>query len=151
MYPSLNLPTIEIAISYQNDKPYIFDVFRRKKILLTPEEWVRQHFMHFMVNGLDYPKPLIKTEGGLKYNQKQKRTDIVVFNRNGAPFLLVECKAPHIKLDSNVLFQATVYNQIINAPYIVITNGRQHLICHLVEGELIQLDHFPPFPAMLDL
>ena len=126
----LNLPVFDYKVKEQDGKPFIWDEIRKKYLLITPEEWVRQHFIHFLI-ARKYPKSLISVEGGLKYNQRQKRTDILVLNRMGDPFLLVECKAPEVKVNQKTLEQAIYYNQVIRAPYIALTNGLQHFFCHI--------------------
>ncbi len=147
MFLPLNLPQFEIKIIQREGKVYVFDEFRKKNILLTPEEWVRQHFLHYLVNHLDYPKPLIKTEGGILYNRLAKRSDILVYDRQGEPFLLIECKAPDVKLDQKVVFQASTYNQTIKAPYLAVTNGINHFVFQLdaVSKQMTQMASFPLF------
>ena len=122
----LNLPVIDAKLSEEGGKTFIFDVFRRKKILLTPEEWVRQHFAHYLICQLHYPKSLMKIESGLKYNKLAKRSDIVVYNRKGMPLILVECKSYQHKLGQKVLDQVSIYNQTLRAQYLAISNGLQH-------------------------
>src|SRR5690606_11621802 len=92
----LNLPEFEIKIKNISGKNHVFDELRKKFVCLTPEEWVRQHFVHLLVKFYKYPKSLIKLEGGLTYNSLKKRTDIVVYDRQGNTFLIVECKAATI-------------------------------------------------------
>ncbi|MDA9555680.1 type I restriction enzyme HsdR N-terminal domain-containing protein, partial [Pelobium sp.] len=93
----LNLPPYPFKLTIQEDVTYIFDELRKKKLVLTPEEWVRQHFIQFLIQQKRYPKSLIKLEGGLKLNQLQKRTDILIFNKEGKADILVECKATFVK------------------------------------------------------
>ncbi len=120
----LNLPPFEINVRKKQGRLEIFDVIRKKFIVLTPEEWVRQHMVHYLKNELNYPLPLIQVEGGLKYNRMQKRTDILVFNQLGVPAVLVECKSYKMKeLGEKVFQQAAMYNHEMKAPYLVITNG----------------------------
>ncbi len=95
-------------------------------VVLTPEEWVRQHFVHFLISELSYPKPLIKIESGIGYNQLQKRSDIKVYDRNGSPFAIVECKAATIPINQNTFDQVATYNKTFRAPYIIVTNGMEH-------------------------
>jgi hypothetical protein len=104
-------------------KTYVFDKLRKKYLVLTPEEWVRQNFVSLLINEKMYSKNLIKLESGIKYNQLEKRTDILVYDKKGQPFLLVECKAQNIKISKAVLEQASRYNLVIQAPYLCITNG----------------------------
>jgi len=106
----------------------IFDPLRKKHLVLTPEEWVRQHFVNYLVSELHYPKALIKLEGGLSYNQLQKRSDIVVFDRDAKPWMVIECKAPDQILSNETLRQASTYNATLRAKYLVVTNGLAHFI-----------------------
>lgn len=126
---NLNLPSYEYKLKKVDEKIYIYDILRRKYIVLTPEEWVRQHFIHFLINQYKYPKALIKLESGLNYNNVQKRTDIQVFNRDGKLMMIVECKAPYIELDQSVFRQAATYNQVLKADYLTITNGMLFHCC----------------------
>ena len=120
---TLNLPSYDYKTKEIEGKNYIFDPIRKKYLLLTPEEWVRQHFIHLLVKHYAYSKSLIRLEGGLSYNRLQKRSDIVVFDQEGKPFLLVECKAPEVKINQSVIEQASRYNLTLRCPFVVITNG----------------------------
>jgi len=119
----LNLPPFEYKIKEIEGKICIFDVIRRKYLVLTPEEWVRQHFVHLLVNQYQYSKNLIRLEGGLKYNQLHKRSDIVIFDEAGQPSLLIECKAPEVSISQAVIEQASRYNLTLRCRYLAITNG----------------------------
>jgi hypothetical protein len=141
----LNLPPFEYKVKKIDEKPHIFDIIRRKYLLITPEEWVRQHVLHWLINHHQYPKSLIRTESGLQYNQLAKRTDILVYNRNGLPFLLVECKASFVPLTQSVLEQAIRYNAILQAPYLLISNGLEHLLFKIRQGEAIPMSQLPIF------
>jgi hypothetical protein len=141
----LNLPPFDYKVTKIAGKPHIFDVIRRKYLLITPEEWVRQHVLHWLIGHQQYPKSLIRTESGLQYNQLTKRTDILVYDRNGAPFLLVECKAVHIALTDSVLDQAIRYNAVLKAPYLLISNGLEHLLFQIKDGETVALENLPSF------
>jgi hypothetical protein len=125
----LNLPTFEYKIREINGKAAIFDILRKKYIILTPEEWVRQHFLHFLITHYKYPKSLIRIESGLKYNQMQKRSDIVVYNPNGELFLLIECKSADLQISQKNFEQVAAYNVSLKAKYIALTNGLQHFVC----------------------
>lgn len=145
--PQLNLPPISNNLFRKSDSEiYIFDAIRKKELVLTPEEWVRQHYIHFLIEN-QYPKALIRIEGGTTSYQLKKRTDIVVYNREGHPFLLVECKAAHIQLDENVLMQLLTYNQSVKAPFIALTNGLNHLygMVDFKTKKLRQLNELPEF------
>ncbi|MGL1885964.1 MAG: type I restriction enzyme HsdR N-terminal domain-containing protein [Reichenbachiella sp.] len=125
----LALPTFNFKIRESNGQQQIWDDYRKKYIVITPEEWVRQHFLRYMEEYLNYPKSLMKVEGGLEYNRMKKRPDIVAFGNSGQPLVVVECKAPEIKIDQSVFEQASVYNKIIKAKYIIATNGVNHFCC----------------------
>ena len=119
----LNLPAYDYQVIRKHEKLYIFDVLRRKYIFLTPEEWVRQHFVHFLLEQYSYPKSLIKAESSLAYNSLSKRADLLVFDRAGQPFMLIECKDTLVPLNETVFQQAAHYNHIVRAAYLVIVNG----------------------------
>jgi predicted type IV restriction endonuclease len=143
----LNLPAFEYKLKKEAGKHYILDLIRRKYVALTPEEWVRQHFVHHLINDLKYPKSLFKVESGLKFNNLQKRSDILIHNREGKAWMLVECKSPDIKLTQKAFNQIAVYNMTIGAQYLAVTNGMAHFCCKArtaqVEAEF--LPDFPPF------
>ena len=131
MFTKLNVPSFEAKIRQLesrsdkvSDKYQIFDIIRKKWIILTPEEWVRQHIVHFLLSQ-NYSKNLMQVESEHCYQERKKRTDILVFDRNGKPFLVVECKAAHIPLSSDVFSQVAVYNYCIDAPFVMMTNGMQ--------------------------
>jgi hypothetical protein len=127
----LNLPEFEYNVKKAEGKVWIFDVIRKRFIVLTPEEWVRQHFVNYIVTELRYPKALIKIETGLIYNKLSKRSDIIVYNRQGMPWMVIECKASDQKLSQQTLEQVAMYNTSMKAKYIVVTNGLQHLCCEI--------------------
>lgn len=122
----LNLPDFESKIIKVEGKNRIFDLIRKKYVVLTPEEWVRQHFVHYLINSLKYSKALIRIESGLQLNTLQKRSDILIYNRNAQPWMIVECKAPDVKLDRNCFNQALIYNMTLGAKFITLTNGMLH-------------------------
>jgi len=123
----LNLPPYPFKISRKDDVVFIFDELRKKHLVLTPEEWVRQHFIQDLVTNKKFPKTLIQIEGGLVLNQLQKRSDILVYNTAGEKLMLIECKAPKVKITPSVFEQASRYNSIHQAKWIVLTNGLQHV------------------------
>lgn len=145
----LNLPAFEPLIRKQEGKVYIFDNIRKKYVLLTPEEWVRQNFVNYLINHLNYPRALFKIEGGLTYNQLQKRSDILVRDRAGKPWMLIECKSPEVKVTQAAFNQVAVYNMTIGARYVAITNGLVQYCFHSLHsesGKNLFLDSFPEFP-----
>jgi Type I restriction enzyme R protein N terminus (HSDR_N) len=119
----LKLPPYTYKTKEIEGKTYIFDPIRKKYLVLTPEEWVRQHFINLLTTHYQYSKSLIRLEGGLNYNRLQKRSDIVVFDQDGNPFLLVECKAPEVPINQAVIEQASRYNLTLKCPFVAITNG----------------------------
>ncbi|MBN7812169.1 type I restriction enzyme HsdR N-terminal domain-containing protein [Algoriphagus sp. H41] len=133
--PGLNLPQFEPVLKQAEDKLWIYDSLRKKDLVLTPEEWVRQHWINFLIQHKDYPRGLFSLEKGLKYNRLDKRTDLIVFDRSGSPYLLVECKAPQVKIDEKTLRQAMVYNQQLNCPNLVLSNGLVHVFFRYSEPE----------------
>jgi predicted type IV restriction endonuclease len=122
----LALPEVELQYQIKENKTFVFDVIRKKYIMLTPEEWVRQHFVHYLLKN-NYPKSLINVESGLNYNHMQKRSDVIVYDRQGEPFLLIECKASSVLLSQQAVNQALMYNYILKSKYLAVTNGLQHL------------------------
>lgn len=141
----LNLPAFDYKLKKADGKVWIFDGIRKKYVVLTPEEWVRQHVVHYMLDHLSYPKSLIKIEASLTYNSLDKRADIVVFNRQGDPWMVVECKAPDLKLTQSVAMQVATYNKSLQAPFVGITNGMV-FYCFAVHPEVMPLNELPAFP-----
>ncbi|WP_316805490.1 type I restriction enzyme HsdR N-terminal domain-containing protein [Pedobacter nototheniae] len=123
----LNLPPYPFKITQKDDTIFIFDELRKKHLVLTPEEWVRQHFIQNLIRQGKFPKTLIQIEGGLILNQLQKRSDILVYNTAGEKLMLIECKAPKVKINQSVFDQAARYNSIHQAKWIALTNGLQHV------------------------
>lgn len=139
---SLNFP----PFSFQVKEGKIFCELRRKWLVLTPEEWVRQHFARLLTDTYRYPRSLLRSEGGLSVNRLSRRSDLVMYDRAGAPFLLVECKAPEVRITAAVLEQAERYNYVIRAPYLVLTNGLDHFVFSVSpEGTRVQLENLPAF------
>ena len=116
------MPVFDYKIKKEKQGFSIFDVVRKKYIYLYPEEWVRQHFIHFLLAN-SYPKSLIRVESGHQYNKLQKRTDIITYQKNGKPFLLVECKATSCPINELVFAQVSTYNLTLKAPYLALSNG----------------------------
>jgi hypothetical protein len=127
----LNLPPYPFKLTDQNGQLTVFDELRKKNIIITPEEWVRQHFVQYLIRQKHYPKSLIKLEGGLKLHGMAKRTDIVVFNSFGQKILLVECKAPAVAITQATFDQAARYNMVHKVQLMVISNGLQHYYCRI--------------------
>jgi predicted type IV restriction endonuclease len=127
----LNFPSYSFRFKNSENKVSIFDEIRKKFIILTPEEWVRQHVVRFLLEEKKYPKSLINVEKVLTVNGLRKRYDIVVFNPDGSIFVLIECKAPEIKTAQSTFDQIARYNMTLKAEYLMVTNGLNHYFCQM--------------------
>lgn len=128
----LNLPEYPLKTRVNAlGKTEVFDINRKKYLLLTPEEWVRQQFIAFLVNDKNYPASLIVIEKGLKVNQLQKRFDAVIFNRNRVPLVLIEFKAPQVKITEKTFSQIAAYNLKMKVKYLIVSNGLKHYCCFM--------------------
>ncbi len=129
--PILNLPLYSFEIKSEGKKDWIFDPFRRKYVSLTPEEWVRQNFMQFLVKEKAFPPGLVAPEISLKSKGLKLRCDVLVYNRQGKPSLIVECKAPEILISQAVFNQIWQYNMKLNLGFLIVTNGLSHYCCKI--------------------
>ncbi|HLV50611.1 MAG TPA: type I restriction enzyme HsdR N-terminal domain-containing protein [Flavobacterium sp.] len=127
----LNFPKFQFRFKNSENKWFIFDEIRKKYVFLTPEEWVRQHVVRFLIEVKGYPKSYINLEKIVKINGMNKRYDVVVFNPKGEIFLLVECKEPNVAITQAVFDQIARYNSNLNAQFLMVTNGLQHYYCQL--------------------
>ncbi|WP_026709131.1 type I restriction enzyme HsdR N-terminal domain-containing protein [Flavobacterium frigidarium] len=127
----LNFPSYTFRFKNNENKVSIFDEIRKKFIILTPEEWVRQHVILYLLKEMKYPKSMINVEKVLKVNDLRKRYDGVVFNPDGSIFLLIECKAPEIKIGQLTFDQIARYNVTLKADYLMVTNGLNHYFCQM--------------------
>ena len=145
----LNFPTFTFRFKNSENKVAIFDEIRKKFIILTPEEWVRQHVVRFLLEEKKFPKSHINVEKLIKVNDLSKRYDIVVYQPNGELFLLVECKAPEVKITQQTFDQIARYNLVLNAKYLMVTNGLNHYFCQMdFENEkYIFLQELPQFES----
>ncbi len=141
----LNLPPYDVNLRKMDGKIHIFDPIRKKYLVLTPEEWVRQHFLQFLIHHKSYPTSLIKMESGLKYHERSKRTDLVVYNREMKPHLLVECKAPEVKISDKTFSQIANYFRQLPAKYMIVTNGMQQYCFRPDKEELVFEKEIPEF------
>ena len=128
---SLNLPVFDTKIASRNGKNVIFDVIRKRYVALTPEEWVRQHFVHFLIAHKGYPMALIANEVLLNLNGTKKRCDTVLYRRDLTARMIVEYKAPHIEITQAVFDQITRYNMVLKVDYLIVSNGMQHYCCKM--------------------
>jgi hypothetical protein len=127
----LNLPQYKFKLKSNENKTLIFDKVRKKYFVLTPEEWVRQHYISFLIEEKKYPVSLIAIEKQLTINGLKKRSDILIFNTDGKPEIIVECKAPSVKITQETFDQIARYNLTLKANYLVVTNGLQHIFCKI--------------------
>jgi hypothetical protein len=127
----LNLPQYEIKISEKDGKRMIFDFLRRKYVALTPEEWVRQHFVHYLVEHKGYPKGLLGNEIELRLGDKHLRCDSILYNKAAQPQMIIEYKAPTVQLQQKVFDQISTYNLLLKVDYLIISNGLQHYCCKM--------------------
>ncbi len=141
----LNFSAYTFRFKNSENKVSIFDSIRKKFILLTPEEWVRQHVVAFLIEEKNYPKSYINVEKLLKINDLKKRYDVVVYNPDGSIFLLVECKAPEIKISQTTFDQIARYNMVLQSNYLMLTNGLNHYFCEMdfVEKKYTFLQQLP--------
>ncbi len=140
--PSLNLPPYNIVLGGTQQQPEIFDFIRRRYVALTPEEWVRQHFVHFLVEHKKYPKALIGNEIELRIGEKKLRCDSILYSQQAKPRMIIEYKAPHIKIKQQVFNQISIYNLLLHVDYLVVSNGLEHYCCQM--DYATQTYHFLP-------
>lgn len=148
---SLTLPSYDFHTTQKNGKRVIYDPVRDTYVRLTPEEWVRQHFVQYLIQELHTPAGLVTTEARFDFEGQPWRADIVVHDRQGNPLLLVECKAPGISIDQDAFDQGARYNLVLGAPFLVVTNGRTHYACRIDRGagDYSFLDDLPPYDDLL--
>lgn len=127
----LNLPPYAIRVREKDGRRQIFDFLRRKYVALTPEEWVRQHFVHYLVEEKGYPRGLVGNEIEVRVGEKRLRCDTVVYDRQLQPVMIVEYKAPDIELSERVIDQVMAYNALLRVGWLVVSNGREHCCCRL--------------------
>jgi len=141
----IEYPPYQPRIKQQNDKEFIFDEVRKSWVLLTPEEWVRQNFLQYLLQVKKYPASLIAVEKEIKLGDLKKRFDIVIYDRNAVPWMIVECKEMNVSLSRTVLDQVLRYNISLNVPYLVITNGSFCMAVELKQNNMTALDTLPVF------
>lgn len=143
--PRLNFSKFNFRFKKSSSgEPLIFDSIRKKWLVLTPEEWVRQNIIQELVKSKGYPTSMFKIETGLSVNQNIKRSDVVVY-KNSIPFVLIECKAPTVHITEKVFEQAANYNLTLHCPYIILSNGIQHVSFHIQGEVVVPNDDFPSY------
>lgn len=129
MITPLNLPKANLKLKRRDGEIYVWCIIRKKNLVCTPEEWVRQHIIHSLIDERGIAPGLIASEYTLKYNGRIKRADIVVFNRDGSPDIIIECKAPEVPIDEKTMRQIATYNFNLNVDKLVLSNGLDHVYC----------------------
>lgn len=149
----LNLPSYHHKIIDAGEKKQIFDPVRKKYVVLTPEEWVRQNFVQYLIHEKKYALSLLTIEHPVNVNTLNQRSDVVVYDRLGKPILIVECKAPKVKIDQKVFDQIARYNMILKVPFLIVTNGLKHFCCKVdFENEsYIFLQEIPEFEQLNEI
>ncbi len=147
----LNLPSFHYQIKNEGGTLYIYDELRKQYLVLTPEEWVRQHFIHFLMNEKGIPSTMLKQEAKLTYHKLEKWADILVYNQSLKPMLLIECKASTDSLNQDVFHQLITYNHVLAVPYLGVTNGLSHLYAMQEEdGSYASISALPHWETMKD-
>lgn len=145
----LNLPQYPIKIKEEGGVKYIFDAIRKKYLVLQPEEWVRQNFIQFLIHEKKYPASLIEIEKGLKLNELKKRVDVLI-HKDSKPIVLIECKAPNVKINQEVFEQIARYNNVFKVPYLLVTNGLEHY-CAKIDVERSSFEFLEDIPNYSEL
>lgn len=145
----LNLPTFPLKLTRKANIVFVFDILRKKNLVLTPEEWVRQHWIHYLHQHKKYPKTLMKSEGGLQLNELQRRSDLIVYNKSGAKVLLAEFKAPSVKITQQTFEQIANYNTIHKISLLIVSNGMEHYYCR-VNFEDSSFEFIPELPNYIE-
>ncbi len=148
---SLNLPPFNIKLSGTKQQPKVFDVLRRKYVTLTPEEWVRQHFIHYLINNKNYPVGLLANEVKLSLGEKTMRADSVLYNHALKPIVVMEYKAPTVAITERVFTQITSYNTLLQVEFLIVSNGLQHYCCRVNKQNNTYefLEHIPSYEELI--
>jgi len=146
----LNLPSYAIKIRKEDDHEQILDVLRRKYVALTPEEWVRQHFIHYLIEHKHYPATLLANEVKLQVGDKVLRADSVLYSTTLQPRMIIEYKAPHIPITQKTFDQISTYNLLLHADYLVVSNGIRHYICRMdyEQQKYVFLEDIPEYKKL---
>lgn len=147
----LNLPEYSFRIKATEGKSFIFDSLRKKFVRLTPEEWVRQNFIQFLIVEKKYPVSLIAVEAGVKVNNNPQRADMIVFDRSGIPVLVAEFKAPEVKISQQTFDQIVRYNMQLKVKFLIVSNGLDHFCCSInyADNSYAFIAEIPEFNSIL--
>lgn len=147
---TLNLPTYDAKIRRSNNALEVFDPLRRKYVTLTPEEWVRQHFINYLITEKKYPASLMANETGIKLNSLTRRCDTVVYNKQLEPLMIIEYKESNVQITQQVFDQVVRYNNVLKVPFIVVSNGITHYCCR-IDYENQSYNYLTEIPEYQDL
>ena len=147
----LNLPPFEARLQGPQDRRRIFDILRRRYVALTPEEWVRQTFIHYLTDHLNYPATLLANEVKLQIGKKTLRADSVLYDTQLRPRIIIEYKAPHINITQKVFDQIVAYNMQLHVDYLIVSNGLSHFCCKIADDgkNYLFIDHIPTYEEIL--
>jgi len=148
MFKALSFPQAELKLTRKEGQVFVWCIIRKKSLVLSPEEWVRQHLIHFLIQEKQIPIGLIAAEMAIEINQLSRRCDVVVFGTDGKPRLIVECKAPEINLTEKTFNQIAQYNAALNVDLLMVTNGLQHIVCQ-IDRENSQLNYLEELPDLI--
>jgi hypothetical protein len=151
--PKLIFPPAQLKFKEENGKPFIYDIVRLSYVALTPEEWVRQHCIHYLRNYKGFSSNLMGVEKSLELNGQKFRFDLVCYDKNVRPLLLVECKAPDVAISQATIDQIIVYNMKLNVPVLMMTNGKYHIACYYDahKNDLSYLSDLPDYRTIVEL
>jgi hypothetical protein len=146
----LNLPNHPFKITQRDDVYFIFDEIRKKHLVLTPEEWVRQNFIRYLLKEKKFPSALLQIEGGLSLNQTRKRSDVLVYDSLGEKIMVIECKAPSVAITQATFDQAARYNSVYKARWLVVTNGLNHYYAKIdhTNGKFFFVEELPDYKEL---
>ena len=147
----LNLPSFQARLQGPQDRLRIFDILRRRYVTLTPEEWVRQNFIHYLTDHLNYPVTLLANEVKLQVGKKTLRADSVLYDTQLRPRIIIEYKAPHINITQKVFDQIVAYNMQLHVDYLIVSNGLSHFCCKIADDgkNYLFIDHIPTYEEIL--
>lgn len=150
MFTPLSLPNASLKLTKKEELVLVWCIVRKKKLLLTPEEWVRQHVIHFLLTEKQIPLGLIAAEMTIEVNKLVRRCDVVVYGNDGKPKLIIECKAPEINLTEKTFQQIAQYNFTLNVDFLMVTNGLNHIVCQIdrSNSKLNYLESLPEWNEM---
>ena len=151
MMDALNLPKTNLKVIMKDGRQQVFDVLRRKYVTLTPEEWVRQQFVHFLMGCKGYPAECIGNEVSIRLGNMRKRCDTIVYGRQAEPLMIVEYKSPSVEITRQVFEQISRYNIRLRVQWLIVSNGLQHYCCHIdyQGGTYRFVEDIPAYPDIL--